>query len=103
MRLCQDQVLLLLPEHGAARLDLAMLEHVAAVRVVNGKVESHGRTRRGRRERLIVVEFGAPERAKHGACALALTAVRQLRSWSCGRNRCLRYGVLVDCLFLAVP
>jgi hypothetical protein len=55
VRLGQDEIFLLLPEHGAARLDLAMLQHVATVGVVVGEVEAHGGACRGGRQRLVVV------------------------------------------------
>lgn len=98
----QDQVLLLLAEHGAAGLDLAMLQDVAAVGVVDGEVEAQGGAGRGGRERLVVVELGAAQGAKHGARALALASIGQLRSWASRRDRRLRNGVLVNRVLLAV-
>lgn len=40
MRLGQDQKLLLLPEHGAARLDLAVVQHLVVDGVVE-EIEAH--------------------------------------------------------------
>lgn len=104
MRVCQNQVFLLLPEHGAARLDLAVVQDMAAVCVVDGEVEAERGVGGGGRKGLIVVVLGAPQRAKDRAGSLAVASTGQLRSRSSGGDgQCIGDSVLVNGLLLAIP
>jgi hypothetical protein len=90
MFLRQDQVLLLLPEHGAARLDLPVVQHLPNPRVLAQILAEPIRGPCGRcGERLVVVlQPVSADGAEDGAGALQATS----RDGGPGRARCWRFG-----------
>ena len=78
VRLSEHQVLFLLPEHGAARLHLAVKQDGAAARFVGGGGRSDGHGQRARRledQHVVAIFVGdadATEGAKHGACTIRI-------------------------------
>ena len=101
MLLGQHQVFPLLPEHGAARLDLAMLQHLPILHVLPDVFPKASRcSRRGRRERFGVVvggQFVAAEGAEDGAGALqaGFGERRSLGVWRFHEGAAPRYRAAV--------
>jgi hypothetical protein len=84
-------------------LDLAIVQDMAAVCVVDGEVEAERGVGGGGRKGLIVVVLGAPQRAKDRAGSLAVASTGQLRPWSSGGDgQCIGDSVLVNGLLLAI-